>query len=462
MPQFKNLLEKKLYYRKKEKEMKKAKKKLDKEVEEEYKRLYPKDHSDISNKLAKKMVEFFDILWPDDEEQMEKEYESLLTKEEKAKEEEDKKEEKKTLITAIITIIIFVTIFSSVGFTYLYLNRSHYEKVISPMIKTYFKDHYNQEIKLDSKDYICYEEENEEKRTVEKCTNLLITTTNTNKHVLTIDDNYSGDDVNYNSFIKSYVGDFNNRFSSMDIIYNDAHLSYKDFYHDFYQYEDYINILPVNKNYEELVNTNKLTVTGKVIYQGYEDINSLLNFLSSYSEDSRIYLIKIQSGLPNKLTILSKNGVIFQADFRGDLKLDDNITFYELDRSINSTSYAKIIDVTKHGIQESYSNKRYNVKSIEYEFKNGRFFEIEYERKRYNEPEKPHYYLLKFNNNSFIQNHILFDGSRGRYTEMDKEDYPLFIYMTLGSETYLISNDSFGMAIKTEKKEGFLCNLGLC
>ena len=59
-------------------------------------------------------------------------------------------------------------------------------------------------------------------------------------------------------------------------------------------------------------------------------------------------------------------------------------------------------------------------------------------------------------------NFALFSGSRGNYTELDKEEYPLFITMTLGSETYVIGNESFGIALKTEKKDSFLCNLGLC
>ncbi len=45
---------------------------------------------------------------------------------------------------------------------------------------------------------------------------------------------------------------------------------------------------------------------------------------------------------------------------------------------------------------------------------------------------------------------------------MDKDQYPSFVYMTVGSETYVIGDNNFGIALKTEKKQGFLCNFGLC
>lgn len=461
MPQFKNKISKAIYYKKREKEIKKQQKALDKEIEKEYREKYPKDHSNISNKLAKKMANFFDILWPDDEEEIDKEYESILSDKEKEELKTMAKEEKRLKIIAasimVLTLISGIAIF----YSYVYFNRSHYEKVTAPIIKSYFKEHYNADIDTDNNCFICYDEKNDKGETEEKCTNLLITTTNTRKHVLTIDDKYIGDDVNQNSFKTSYIADFENTFSNMGIIYDDAQLSYKDYYHDYNSYLDYINILPINMKYEEMVKTNKITVVGKVLYQGEENINDIRSYLSSFSDDSAIYLIKLNQGLPYKLVIVKKNEV-FQANFNNNLKITNDITYYELDRNINGTSSVELRDVSTHGIGESYSNRRYDANAIEYEYKNGQYFEFEYERAYYNEPQKPHYYLLKYSNGKFIPNFVLFDGGGSNYTEQDKEDYPLFITITLGSETYIIGDESFGIALKTEKKQGFLCNLGLC
>ena len=460
MPQFKNIFEKEKYYRKREKQLKKEEKELDKEVEKEYKEKYPVDHSNISNKLARKMAEFFDILWPDDEDKLDKEYEEYMTEEEKKKIEEMKKEEKRVIITAAISFAVIITIGVSFFYAYVYFNRSHYEKVISPMIKEYFKNHYNAEIETDNNNLICYEVKDEENRTKEECTNLLITTTNTKKHILTIDDEYMGDDVNQMSFRTTFQNDFENQFNDIGLVYDETSLSYKDFYHEYNYYLDYINILPINKTYQELIDTNKVTITTKVLYQGEYDLNRVKYFLNSFSEDSRIYMIKVNQGLPSKISIIGKD-FFFEANISNSLQLNNDVQYYELDRTINSTSTCVLKDVSTHGIQESNTNRRYDSK-VEYEFKNGNYIEIQYERPRYKEEPKPHYYLIKYSNNRFINNFILFDGSNGRYTELDKNKYPMFVTMTLGSETYIIADDSFGIALKTEKKQGFLCNFGLC
>ena len=461
MPQFKNAREKRKYYKKREKQIKAEQKKIDAEVDKEYNEKYPRDHSNISNKLAKKMAEFFDILWPDDEEALDKEYEQYMSEEEKKQVKYMEREERRVIATAGViftaTIIFGIAIF----YTYLYFTKSHYEKVISPMIKEYFKNHYDSEIQTDTNNFICYEVKVEGTySTKEECTNLLITTTDTKKHVLTIGDEYKGDDVNQMSFRKSFQNDFENQFSDIGIVYDESSLSYKDFYHDFNDYLDYINILPINMTYQELIDTGKVTITTKVLYQGNYDLNRVRYFLKDFSEDSRIYLIKVNQGLPSKLTIIG-NEFFFEANVSHDLKLNNDVYFYELDRSVNSTSSCELIDVSTHGISESYSNRRYQSK-LEYEFKNGNYFNMEYERAGYKEVQKPHYYLVKYSNNKFINNFILFDGSNGNYTELDKEKYPLFITMTLGSETYVITDDSFGIALKTEKKESIWCNFGLC
>ena len=460
MPQFKNALEKRKYYKKKAKELKKQEKELDKEVEKEYNEKYPKDHSNIPNKLARKFAEFFDILWPDDEDILDKEYEEYMSEEEKKNLEDMKKEEKRVIITAAIAFTIIISIGVTIFYTYIYFTRSHYEKVISPMIKEYFKNHYDAEIQTDNNSFICYEVKDEENRTKEECTDLLITTTNTKKHVLTIGDEYKGDDVNQMSFRKSFRTDFENQFSDIGLVYDETSLSYKDFYHDYNYYLDYINILPINMTYQELIDTGKVTITTKVLYQGEYNLDRIKYFLQDFSDDSRIYLIKVNQGLPSKVTMIGKD-YFFEANVTNTLKMTNDIYFYELDRTINGTSMCSVKDVSTHGINSSYTNKRYDSK-VEYQFNNGNYFELEYERPRWKEEPKPHFYIIKYTNSRFINNFILFKGSNGHYTELDKNKYPMFVTMTIGSETYIIGEDEFGIASKTEKKESVWCNFGLC
>ena len=462
MLNIKEAIKKRKYYKKKEKERIIAEKKLDKEVEEEYKKLYPKQHEDLPNKMAKGMAQFFDMLWPDDEEQIDKEYDELLTEKEKEIIAEAEKEEKRTLRLAIIIIVSVVIVVTAIFKTVVYLSRSHYEKVISPMIIEYFKTHYSAEIETVNNNLICYQVKDENDRPKQECTNLLITTTSNNKRVLTIGDDYKGDDVNQESFRTSYKADFENQFNDIRLVYDEAQLSYKDFYHDYNSYLDYMNILPVGMTYNEMVNTGKITVQGKVLYQGDLSVERVQYFLQSYSDDSVLYFIKLNQGLPHRLSIISKTSA-FEVNVSNSLRLtNQDITFYELDRTLNGTSAVEYKDVSTHGIRLSQANKKYRNKKITYTFDYGKYFNFTFARKKHKEPEKPHYYILKFSNNSFINNFVLFTGRKGNYREIDKDQYPMFVYMTLGDETYLIGNQSFGMALKTEKKDTFWCNLGLC
>ena len=444
-----------------EKEAKKKKKAWDKEIDKEYKELYcKKNHDNISNKLAKAMANFFDVLWPDDEEQQDNELSEYLTAEEKQKIEDMKKDERKTIKKAIVIYVAVIFIVLGITYVLTIINRTHYQKVTEPMIKEYFKNHYNQEIELDNNSFICYEVQDENKNTKEECTNLLVSTTSNRNHVITIDDKYVGDDLRTASYITSYEAMFEQVFANIGIVTQKASLSYQDFYHDFNPYLDYINILPIDVKYEDLYNSNKLVVIDRILYQGEVNPYDVQSFLQHFGDDSSIYLIKVTQGLPSKLTIVSKNN-IFEAPVSSYLTLNPNVTYYELDRSINSTNSVTVTEVSTHGISESINNKKYD-KKIEYQYQNGRYYKMEYDRPNHQEEEKPHYVLLKYSFGAFPGNFILFNGSNGNYKEEEKEEYPLFITMSIGSETYVITDTSFGLATKTEKKEGFLCNFGLC
>ena len=129
MSKLKDYFAKKRKYRQQEKDAIKKQKELEKEIDKEYKEKYgKKDHDDIPNKLAKALAKFFDILWPDDEEQIENELNEYLTDEEKKKIEEEKKEEKKVVIFATTFILSFITIITVLMVTYAYFNRTEYEK----------------------------------------------------------------------------------------------------------------------------------------------------------------------------------------------------------------------------------------------------------------------------------------------------------------------------------------------
>lgn len=459
MSKLKDYFAKKRKYRQQEKDAIKKQKELEKEIDKEYKEKYgKKDHDDIPNKLAKALAKFFDILWPDDEEQIENELNEYLTDEEKKKIEEEKKEEKKIVIFATTFMLSFITIITVLMVTYAYFNRTEYEKIVKPLITNYYKDHYNSDIEILSHNFICYDVKDEKGSKKEECTNLNISYINNNTHVLTINNEYAGDDVNQAAFKESYKNHLEHTFPYMDIVDQDVTLSYKDFYHDYYLYEDYSNILPINKTFEDLLNSNKLTINNIVVYKGTINIDEIKNYMNKFSDDSVMYLIQLHAGLPSNLTVIKKTET-FNASFTNNMILRNNITYYELDKSINSINEISLKDIASQGIN-SYTSSR---NKTEYEYNNALYITVGYERPRRDEPAKAHYYMIKFTNNSFIyHNSILIEGRQENYRELEKKNYPLYRTITIGGDTYVISDESIGLANKTEKKQGFLCNLGLC
>ena len=267
MSKLKEYFAKQRKYKKHEKDLKKKIKQEEKEIEKEYKELYgKKNHDNISNKLARGMASFFDILWPDDEEEIDREYEQYITEEEKKSIEDLKKEEKGIIRKAILSYVGIGVAVVAIVLVSSYLAQSHYKKVVAPMIKEYFKNHYNEEIKLESNSLICYEARNDEGQTKEECTDLLVSTTNTNNHVITINDKYAGDDKRTDSFVKSYEATFEQAFEEIGIVAQETSLSYQDFYHDYNEHLDYINVLPIDVKYDDLYKELKYQIGDEEIY----------------------------------------------------------------------------------------------------------------------------------------------------------------------------------------------------
>lgn len=374
----------------------------------------------------------------------ENEYESYLTNQEIEKLNIQKKYQKRIITIAACFILLFY-ISISIGVTLFYNNKSDLYKVTEPLLKEYYKEKYNAILKVKSIEELMTSDENNK----EIGSGIYLLTTNDDKHIMSLNNTLFGDDIDTTKqkddiidFIDLYLQDLNAITSSID-------LSYKDYYMEFNRYIDYINVIPGKMTTEELINSKKLTVTYQTVYQGFVNDSIALNLINNFSDDSVFYFLKQELGGITNLKIVTK-GKITTLDVTAQIAKDDNIIYYELDRTKNNIS-----DVTI----KKYTNT--STKAIgNYDIDNP--IAITYENN--NDDTKEEIYLLRFptsliNKSTYVE--LNMNKNNGLYQELEKKDYSDTILVEISSYTYIIGKNEVLIGKKTQKSST-LCNLGLC
>ncbi len=421
------------------KKQKQQEKELLKQMKEEEKAL----EAELPDEEKTGLLDIFKLLsGPDEEEQ---EYYSYLTEDEIKEEEARKKSEKKIAIIAIATILT-MTIIIVVGVNIFYNTfKGDLLKVTEPIMKEYYKERYNEDVKITNIEELTYQDKttNEEIKT-----GIYLATTDENKHIISVNNELLGDDISTSAIsdeVLNYISEFS---SNTDVISHSLELSYQDYYYSFNRYLDYINALPYNISLDELIASKKLTVTYKLIYQNDINFDEYLNIINNFSDDSAFYLIKHEMGLPVNLTIIKKDSIT-SLDVIARTPKEEDITHIELDRNKNDVT---IIDISSigEGSMQSLDNQILT---------NGLKVEAERSRANRDEEEKSKYIMIKYSK-SISKNSIVQLSSS--YQELNKSDYQDIIFIEAGTETYIISENDYIIATKTTKKQGILCNFGLC
>ena len=419
----------------------KEEKELLKKMIEEEKEL----EREIDAEIPKEKVKLVDLIFDDDEE--EKELEEYMTESEKEELSTLQKENKRLMIISgsilggiIIALCTFLFFFSEAV-------KSDLLKVTLPLMEDYYREKYNTKLNYFNIDYLCKTVENKE-----ECSNIAHLTTKENRHIMAIDNQNIGDDINSESITNEYNDYMHNHLAELDIIGNNAILSYQDYYLNYNIHADYIKALPSNMNLTDLINSQKLTITDVIIYQGTYNYNYIKNYLNDFSSDSVIYLIGTQNGIPSSLQIVASN-YHYEFNITATLELDKKITYYELDRSKNNVSSLKV----KHILEQ-------DIKTLNnYAITNAFGFEFETAKTYNRDEEKPNYYFVRLDDVTFSESNIYEFSSNysSNYEELKEDNYIPVITYRLGSSTYIISNANIGIGTIKEK-EGFLCKMGLC
>ncbi len=423
---------------KERREEKRKEKELLKQIAEEEKRIeaeFPDSKYSIS--------EVFAVLKNKSEEDIE--YESYLTESELEEEKSRKKAEKKIMFAGIF-IMVFAATFAII-YTNVYYNahKSELLKVTEPIFKDYYKKHYGEKLKKVDLIELTREEDNETKNT-----GIYLLTTKDGKHLMSINNELLGDDINPSKLNNDLLTYLSTNISNPGLITHSIETSYQEYYTEYNRFLDYIHVVP-NKSLDELIASKKLTVTYKLIYQ--HDLNDaeLLDLISNFSSDSAFYLIKHEAGQPTNLKIVTHDKIT-SLDVQNYTKKDDDITYLELDRTKNRTTN---VDVVKYAESAALAKGDYSLKNpIRIEF------ESEY---RYDEA-LPSYYFLDLDNTLITEKNLVqlsTSKSDNYYQELDKDNYTDIIIIEYGSHSYLIGEEKVMIARKGEKKS-FLCNLGIC
>lgn len=401
---------------------------------------------EIDAEIPKEKVRLVDLIFDEDED--DKELLEYMTDSEKEELEHYKKENKRLMIMSGsilggIVVVLFVCLFF-----FSEAIKSDLLKVTLPIMEDYYQNKYNAKLNYFDIDYLCQVIDNND-----ECSNIVHLTTKENRHIMAIDNQILGDDINAEKMTNEYNDYMHNRLAELDIIGNNAVLSYQDYYLDYNIHADYIKALPSELDLNSLIESKKLTVVDVIIYQGTYNYNYVRNYLNNFSDDSIIYLIGTTNGVPSSLQIVASD-YHYEFNITATLELDKKITYYELDRTKNNVSSLKVKRVLENDIK---TLNNYNIA-------NAYGFEFETQRNYNREEEMPTYFFVRLDDVTFSESNIYefsINSYNSTYEELKEEDYIPVITYRMGTNTYIISNSNIGIGTIKEK-EGFLCKIGLC
>ena len=419
-------------YKEVEKEYKEEEKRLKKEKEEKYKDL-PK-----SKRRLLEVKEFFDELMNNDEFE---ELEKYKPEKEKKREIEEKKEARKITIKAAL-VFVFVICISTVGLlVFGEMIKTDLEKVTQPMLEDYYLKTFNEKPKLQGITYL------------DKEKHIVLARFKSGINVMCVENKHIGNDSNYDSIYSDYKAYLINTMQAQDFIIHKPKLSYVPYEVNYNYYIDYIDTLPSDLNFNELLSSNSLDIVDIIIYE--RDINkeNIKNMLNSFGNNSIIYLIKTSGQNVINFSVVTKDK-IESFDVIEEKYSNQNDTFFKFDQSINKVEYVDIIT-----LRDGYDRKNYM-------YTNVKKFDIDQSYLPYSgsreEDTRSEYYLVRLKKELSYDNFTLLTGYGESYGLYDEDETPLVLgietqsgYLVFGTKEVMIGN-------KDTEPKSWLCRFNLC
>ena len=389
-----------------------------------------KEELEAEKDLQEKPLEFLTSFLDKDEEEVE--FEQFYKERYPEEYAEEQREKKRIIITAAVSFssLIILTIVGILIFNEIF--KSDLLKYTKPYMENYYLEKYGEEAKIDEIDYLkTYNKEDHKYYD----TNIVLATLESGQHIMCIENANIGDDISVSSVVNEYTQDIKNLFASAGIVTNKPILSYSDYYLEYSTFIPYISVLPDNKTYTDLKSDNKkLVVNDFWIYQNNFDINLLQQFLASFNDNSVIYAVKQEAGLPVEVYRVTSNGIIYLPVITS-VKVTDNVTNYLFDTNYSDVTKVNVLNINNSAIGGVSDRKYFNSYTINYK-------KI---RRKKEEPERPKYYLLKFSNNSLSADNFVPLTTKGqsgnKYGEY-KNEYPEIATIGFTDNVYVIAKDN--------------------
>lgn len=406
-----------------------------------------KEISEIMPEEKFTIKESIELLKGKDEEELE--YESYLTEEELEEERRKQKENKRIAKIAGIVMVCVITLVI-IGTNVFYNTfKSDLLKITEPLLKSHYESLTGEKAKTRTIEELMTK--NEEKKLVG--TGIYLLTTETNKHIMAINNEVLGDDINTskrNQEIKDYILPY---LGNIELITDSISLSYDEYYTSYNRFLDYINVLPSKLSTSELIASQKLALTYKIIYQGEIDIFSIENLIKTFSINSTFVLFKQDSTGIKNVTVVNQDKTL-SFDITAEIEKEKGITYLELDRTVNGVVD---LDVSLFASSSVSSKNDYNIV-------NPMSIKKEEEQRYRDEEPKPSYYLLRVASSLITEDGFVELNTSKRedtYQEIEKDEYKDVFLLSIGSYTYIFGeNDIFIGQMRGEKS--FLCKIGIC
>ena len=215
----------------------------------------------IEEEVKKEEDKKFNIVALFEKDPLEEELRQYMT-EEQLQEEAKIKKTNKTITLIGVPILTAIMIAATVIIIVANYNlQDDLHKIYIKDLRDYYNNKYNTRTSIEDIQYICYIDQ--DKNNV--CTDIIYAHTKDDKVVIKRGDEY-GDNNSLSSYYKDYNEDLLSVLSNGQLILNKPLLSYTNFYNVYYQYIDYIQVLPNNKTYKELLDSKTLTLRDIIIY----------------------------------------------------------------------------------------------------------------------------------------------------------------------------------------------------
>jgi hypothetical protein len=236
-----------------------------------------------------------------------------------------------------------------------------------------------------------------------------------------------------------------------NFIVDNPKLSYIPYLVEYNYYIDYIDTLPSDLSFKQMLNTKNLDIVDVILYEGDINKNNLMNMLGSFGDNSKLYLVKQSSQNILNLSIITKE-YIKSFDVIEEKYSNDGDTFFRFNQEINKIDY---VDITNYGPGYDNDNIHYtNVKMLK--------LNNSYLNGAYNEEDKRDAYFLIRLNKQFKYDKLTLLSNSLSYRKLENDKYPETVTIPSQNGFIVIGTKEIMIANQDSEKVSWFCRIGLC